>query len=281
MYKLGLAFTSVLLLSSRIWAQEDIHSINFKNFTYQPFCTDLAGNGKMEKITVKNGEFSREKKQADYVDRFYFEVRRVTYGDLTGDGKDEAVVLSNCNTGGTGQFTEGFIYGITGGKVALLARIPGGDRADGGLRMLTVENGLLVVEANDSQVNSGACCPEGSITQKQKLQGGKLVDVGIPLKRELYVKERLTFDRGASSKTFTVKVSPEDRKRYTVGARAGQLLSVAINTADLTLGLMGDTETTEGKNSFTARLPKNGDYTFEISNYGEKEIEVTITVKIQ
>ena len=44
---------------------------------------------------------------------------------------------------------------------------------------------------------------------------------------------------------------------------------------------MGDTETKEGTNSFTAVLPKNGDYTFEVSNYGEKEIEVTVTVKIQ
>ena len=64
-------------------------------------------------------------------------------------------------------------------------------------------------------------------------------------------------------------------------ARGGQTLSVSVSSGDATLGLMGDTETKEGTNSFTAVLPKNGDYTFEVSNYGEKEIEVTVTVKIQ
>jgi len=45
--------------------------------------------------------------------------------------------------------------------------------------------------------------------------------------------------------------------------------------------LMGDYEAKTSANSFSLALPKNGDYTFEISNYGEKEIEVAVTVKIQ
>ena len=163
----------------------------------------------------------------------------------------------------------------------LLARVPGGDRADGGLRSLTVEDGLLVIDANDSSENSGACCPEFAIKTKTRLTGDKLVEVGKGIRRELYPKERVAFARGASSKTFTIKISPSDRKRYTVGARAGQTLSVSVSSGDATLGLMGDTETKEGTNSFTAVLPKNGDYTFEVSNYGEKAIEVTLTVKIQ
>src|SRR5436309_759417 len=120
--------------------QTTIRNVDFKNFTYQPSCTDMEDGKKLEKITVKNGEFAREKQMEGYVDRFDFRIMAVTFGDLNGDKQDEAIILSNCNTGGTGQFTEGFVYTIKGGKPVLLARVPGGDRADGGLRSLTVED---------------------------------------------------------------------------------------------------------------------------------------------
>ena len=281
MKKMFLVIGLFVLTNVVLHAQADIHGVDFKNFTYQPSCTDMEEGKKPENITVKKGVFAREKQLEGYVDRFYFEIRAVTYGDLTGDNKDEALILSNCNTGGTGQFTEGFVYTMKAGKPTLLVRVPGGDRADGGLRTLTVEGGLLVIDANDASETSGACCPEFAIKTKNRLSGDKLVEVSKGVRRELYPKERVAFAKGASSKTFTVRISPEDRKRYTVGARAGQTLSVSVSTGDVELGLMGDYEAKTSANSFSLALPKNGDYTFEISNYGEKEIEVAVTVKIQ
>src|SRR5438132_7304502 len=118
---------------------------------------------KLKNITLKKGEFARSKEMDGYTDHFYFEIRGIEYGDLTGDGKDEAIILTNCNTGGTGQFTEGLIYSMKAGKPALLMRIPGGDRADGGLVKLWAENGVLFVKANDADANSGACCPEYTV----------------------------------------------------------------------------------------------------------------------
>ena len=97
-------------------AQADIRGVDFKNFLYQPSCTDMEDGKKPENIKVKNGEFERSKEMEGYTDRFYFEVRGIEYGDLTGDGKDEALILTNCNTGGTGQFTEGLIYTMKAGK---------------------------------------------------------------------------------------------------------------------------------------------------------------------
>ena len=35
------------------------------------------------------------------------------------------------------------------------------------------------------------------------------------------------------------------------------------------------------QNSFTVVLPKSGDYTFEIGNDSEKDVEVTVTVNIK
>ncbi len=281
MKKLLILIGIVTLTNIAVYAQTDIHNVDFKNFTYQPSCTDMEDSKKLENITVKDGKFVREKQEKDYVDRFYFDALEVTYGDMTGDGKDEAIILSNCNTGGTGQFTEGFIYTMKSGKPTLLARVPGGDRADGGLKSLKAVNGQLVVVAYDPSANSGACCPEFTMTSTYSINGGNLTEIGKGVRRELYPKERISFAKGASEKTFSVKIPPEDRKRYTVGARAGQTLSVSISGGgNVYLSLLGDTANEGTTDRFTAKLPKNGDYTFEIGNDGDKDDEVTVTVKI-
>jgi len=106
-----------LLFSTAAFAQTGIQKVDFKNFIYKPFC---AGSDPLL-VTVKNGEFSKEEQQDGYVDRFYFNVFSVTYGDLTGDRQPEAIVLTVCNTGGTGNFSEGFIYTLKTGKPLLVA----------------------------------------------------------------------------------------------------------------------------------------------------------------
>src|SRR5689334_16790440 len=98
---LGLLFLFTLAAA----AQSDIHSVDFKNFTYHPYCA----SEQPQTIRVKNGEYSKETQMDGYVDHFYFTVFGISYGDLNGDGKDEAIVLTKCNTGGTGYFSQGFI----------------------------------------------------------------------------------------------------------------------------------------------------------------------------
>ncbi|HTH50499.1 MAG TPA: hypothetical protein VL501_01115, partial [Pyrinomonadaceae bacterium] len=116
-------FTAFLLAaSSAVFAQGDIHKVDFKNYTYEPSC---AGED-TTKVRVKNGEYSKETPQDGYTDRFYFNVMGVEYGDVTGDGNDDAVVLTVCNTGGTGNFTEGFVYSMKSGRPSLVIRVPGG-----------------------------------------------------------------------------------------------------------------------------------------------------------
>lgn len=215
-----------------------------------------------------------------YIDRFYFNVFNIAYGDLTADGKDEAVVLTVCNTGGTGNFSEGFIYSFNAGKPSMIARIPGGDRAYGGLRSAIVENGFLVVESNDVGEQGGACCPEFVITTKYKFTGVKLVESGRASRRELYPKERVSFAKGTSGKTFRVTLPAQEMKRFIIEARAGQTLTVSIDTDKATVGLLGDYKITNGINNFLAVLPSNGDYTFEVRNNIDSELEIIISVKI-
>ncbi|MEO8572796.1 MAG: hypothetical protein ABI481_02415 [Pyrinomonadaceae bacterium] len=267
----------VIAASTAAIGQSDIRKVDFKNFTYLAHCI----SEKPSKITVKDGEFSREKQEDGYVDRFYFNVFDVAYGDLTGDGRDEAIVLGACNTGGTGNFSEGFVFSMKGPRPSLVARIPGGDRAYGGLRNTRVEGGLLVVESNDVGPEGGACCPQVIVTTKYKVAAGKIVKAGKEVRRVLYPTERVTFARGTSSKTIRITIPREEGKRFIIGARSGQTLNVSVDTDKASLRLLGDAEVTSGPNSLLVNLPKNGDYTVEVQNDSDAELAITMVIKIQ
>ena len=260
-----------------VYAQGDITTIDFKNFTYPAYCVGDAP----QKITVMDGEFLKETQEDGYVDRFSFSVMDVAFGDLTGDGKPEAVILSICNTGGTGNFSEGFVYTLQTGKPRLVARIPGGDRAYGGLRGAWIENGQLIVDSNEVGEVGGACCPEFVVTTKYKLTAGKLVKSGAPLKRPLVPVTRVTFARGTSGKTYNnVRIPEGEAVRFKVGARGGQKLSVSVSSRDVALRLIEDARVTTGINNFLAVLPTNGDYTIEIENTSVGDIDITVNIKI-
>lgn len=178
--KFLLSCTLILAFADFAFAESDIRKIGFANFTYQPYC---AGEGKLN-VIVKNGEFSQETKQEGYEDRLHFAVFSVVYGDVDRDGKDDAIVLTSCNTGGTGQFTEGFVYTIKTGKPTLLARIAGGDRAEGGLRTAKVTDGFLFIDRNRDE-GGGLCCPEFAERLKYKWKGNKLVQIGKPVQHRI------------------------------------------------------------------------------------------------
>ena len=158
-----------------------VRRVDFKNnFTYKPYCAETP-------VRVRKGEYTLDKGD----DKVFFSVQRVSYGDLTGDGIEEAVVQTVCNTGGTGNFSHAFVYTLRGGKPALLTQIEGGDRAFGGFHALNVsKSGLLVVEAyNVPEGEGGACCPQFIDTETYSFKGGKLVKVGKTARRK-YAEEQ-------------------------------------------------------------------------------------------
>jgi hypothetical protein len=170
-----IALTLLLLGAGAAAAQSGIRSFDFQNFTYHPYCL---GERPLT-FPVKNGKY--EVKRGD--DQYYFVAVAPEYGDVNGDGQDEAIILTGCNTGGSGTFSEGFIYTMRRGKPALLTNLAGGDRADGGFHRLSIEGGLVVVESYDHKDTSGACCPDFVDTQKWKWNGRRLVKSGRKTRR--------------------------------------------------------------------------------------------------
>jgi len=164
---------------SRAKSVGDIRRIDFRNFVY-----DAGG----ESVRVRRGHGSyRERGDVDFV--YSVERVNVSYGDLNGDGREEAAVTLYYSGGGTGFFSKGFVFTLRRGRLALLTPFGGGDRADGGIREAVFEGGLLRVRRNEPErmngVAVGLCCPVSVITTRYRWDGRGLTQVGEPEKVEV------------------------------------------------------------------------------------------------
>jgi hypothetical protein len=90
-------------------------------------------------------------------------VDSVNYGDLDGDGVEEAVVALNYSTGGTANWDYLYVYKLESGQPQLLARMRTSSRGYGGLVRAFVRNQLLIVDFADPERGVGDCCSEGYV----------------------------------------------------------------------------------------------------------------------
>lgn len=259
-------------------AQAQIRNVDFKNFTYSVLSLD--GDSR-EQVTVRDGSFSRMEED----DKYYFGVTEVSYGDLTGDGAEEAVVSVIVNTGGTGNFTSGIIFTMKRGKPVVLTEFVGGDRAYGGLVSATVENGILIVERNAPGPSGGACCAEFIDTTRYKWNGSALVEFGKTMRREIYPTERIKFKKGETMSIFAITLEKYERKRFIVAARRGQTLlfsSTADPVDSVSYDLrVGDGEVEAASSGIIVKLKETGDYVVEIANDTERRLTLSATLEIR
>lgn len=129
---------------------------DFKNFTYplprgwqNPDNSDVTlKNGVLAPVSANiNDDMSDdEKAQAKSERRIGMSYVTTKYVDVTGDGQDEALVVLKVETAGSAipQFV--YIYEWKNEKPELIWYFRTGDRADGGLKSMSVQNGLFVVE---------------------------------------------------------------------------------------------------------------------------------------
>ena len=175
----ALALAGLASLATSTVAAQDagvgqaIRRVDFRDFTYADSC--------IGKVQVVEG-----KGLLDFGppgSRGSFRVKEVVYGDLTGDGQEEAVVLTLCNGGGSQILSGGSIYTLREGRPVLLGYVEGGDRADGGISQVQIAGGRLVVTRYGT--DDGLCCPTFTVTTAYRLDAGRLVEVGAPVKKLL------------------------------------------------------------------------------------------------
>lgn len=162
-------------------AATGVRAIDWQNRTYD------SGDG--GPFTVVNGvhEFAfdgdgnpvgpdYEPKDDEYVERGSFEVGQPVYGDLDGDGAEEAVIVTYYNGGGTGRFTGIDVYSIRDGQPVVLGGIPGGDRGDGGIDTVELDGAIVVVGRLMSVEGDGACCPSKLARERWRWSGSAFVE---------------------------------------------------------------------------------------------------------
>jgi hypothetical protein len=140
--------------------QNGIRKVDFKNFKYSWYPSYLKpAQGKRE-ISLRDGKFEIERDEQHGIDNLILELQDVSYVDLAGDGKEEAIVT----IGGIAIFNKFvdsiFIYALEGNVPVLLWQHETGDRADGGLRRISVQKRMLTIEQYvGSEGDGGLCCP--------------------------------------------------------------------------------------------------------------------------
>jgi hypothetical protein len=150
-----------------------IQSIDFGNFTY-PAAPDFSA----EQWSLKNGKYEGDSFRDPVV------LASIAYGDVTGDGSDEAFIILEISVRGTAIPHVVYIYAEQRGNPKLLWSFSTGDRGDGGLRRVYSERGELIVElygkdrligkplyTSDPYATEGICCPKFFTRARYKWQG--------------------------------------------------------------------------------------------------------------
>ena len=162
-----------LLTSQPAFSQQprsNIRSVDFANFTF-PWTADL-GNPK-KSFTLRNGELPATRNERGFIDEMGVFLQGVKYGDVTGDGLEEAIVSLSIQTGGSAIPGIIYIYTLRKSRPLLLWFRTTGDRADGGLRDVYAESGRLVVELNSPVGSRGDCCPTHFTRTRYEWRGGR------------------------------------------------------------------------------------------------------------
>jgi hypothetical protein len=119
-------FNSTPAISDESRRQGDIRSVDFRNFPY-PVSGVAAEMTKQKFIHARNGAYEKQWKEeignlGSRIQTITFSVNSVSYGDITGDGKEEAVVDTSFSWMGGYQQDETrmYVYTVKNGKLELV-----------------------------------------------------------------------------------------------------------------------------------------------------------------
>ena len=107
--------------------------------------------------------------RVDFVDDFY------AFGDLNGDGVDDAVVFLVDGDGGSGQFISVAPVVNENGVPVNVGTAVLGDRIV--LISVKIEDGVIAVDMVTQGANEPLCCPTLEVVRSFELQDGKLVEL--------------------------------------------------------------------------------------------------------
>ncbi len=153
-----------LFFFASVGQAQDIRAIDFRNRVW----TDTS----LGSVRTRHGSYSEP---TDTPFRQWFMVYGVAFGDLDGDGGDEAVVATGCGGLGVEPVRDTRVFALRDGRLREVARLDESERNDGLVLSLRIERGVVIERrlANDL----GATPARYSITHRRGLRDGRLVEL--------------------------------------------------------------------------------------------------------
>ncbi|HEU0174670.1 MAG TPA: hypothetical protein VFV58_10440 [Blastocatellia bacterium] len=131
---------------------KEIRNFNFLNRTYFAECAD-------RKVKVRNGSYQPGPNSSFF---FTFEVS-VSFGDLTGDGVEEALVVTQC-AGAAQNFSTAKVYAVQDHRLVKLAQLRHGAKNDGDILEGKISKGRVIVKRLPDNSPSERCSETKTIT---------------------------------------------------------------------------------------------------------------------
>lgn len=219
-----LFFLAFVLVGRTAWSQ-DVRGVDFRNRVWPDTC--------LGSVRTRDGEFRGEVGARGWP---RFMVGRPVYGDLDGDGADEAIVPTTCNGEGPSRLSNATVFGMRDGELRELARLGEGDRADGGLESIEIEGGVIVERRLVTQ--HGPTNVEFVANHRRVLREGAIVDLGAAALtcaegfsptcgRTLTRSRAVRFGRGRTDATRVLAFDTGGRlPELTLQLNAGQVLDI-------------------------------------------------------
>ncbi len=153
---------------------QPIRSIDFDYVAFPNYPEYIGDRGKKKYVTLKPGAGGPA---------------LLNYGDVTGDGVEEAMMMLGIETRGTAIPEIVYIFTLQNNRPKLLWLFETGDRADGGFRNAYADHGQLVVElyGRDRVVggdlyrgdeDNGLCCPRWFTRSHYQWDGRRFRQIG-------------------------------------------------------------------------------------------------------
>jgi len=130
------------------------------------------------KIKLEDGHYYSEEDDNGFILRHETSVYQdegysIAFGDLTGNGKEDAAVIIASNFGGTGVFIDLVVFESKDGKPVFLDSLYLGDRYI--VNSITIETGEIILNMVIHGPDDPFCCPSVEVTERYNLSSkGKL-----------------------------------------------------------------------------------------------------------
>lgn len=125
-----------------------VRSVDFANFTYHG---EYISPSEPKSFTLSEGKA--------VVGETQIRLAYLDYGDVTGNGNEEAIVVLAPLLTGSATPLVTYIFALKNGNPEPLFAFSAGDGTSGGLRRAYAENGRLIVERFSRNNSKGDCCP--------------------------------------------------------------------------------------------------------------------------